>query len=80
MRASCCRTSLDADQNALDSEVKGSTERLFSTSPSIVHTGAVLTILRLIPAIVQVQGYKAATLNLQVGRLGNRKVIIYLLL
>ncbi|KAL5107634.1 WD repeat and FYVE domain-containing protein 3 [Taenia crassiceps] len=59
------RTSLDADQNALDSEVKGSNERLFSTSPSIVHTGAVLTILRLIPAIVQVQGYKAATLNLQ---------------
>eukprot|EP00108_Taenia_solium_P001272 TsM_001024900 transcript=TsM_001024900 gene=TsM_001024900 len=59
------RNSLDADQNALDSEVKGSSERLFSTSPSIVHTGAVLTILRLIPAIVQVQGYKAATLNLQ---------------
>ncbi|VDM30874.1 unnamed protein product [Hydatigera taeniaeformis] len=62
---SCCRNSLDADTNALDSETNGSSGRLFSTPPSIVHTGAVLTILRLIPAIVQVQGYKAATLNLQ---------------
>ncbi|KAH9280985.1 WD repeat and FYVE domain-containing protein 3 [Echinococcus granulosus] len=59
------RTSLDADQNVLDSEAKGSNGRLFSSPPSIVHTGAVLTILRLIPAIVQIQGYKAATLNLQ---------------
>ena len=61
------RNSLDVGQKALDSEVEESSGRLFSGPPSIVHTGAVLCILRLLPAIIQVQECKSATLNLQVG-------------
>nr|CDS28413.2 hypothetical transcript [Hymenolepis microstoma] len=59
------RSSLDPVQGSLDTEIKDSSDRLFISPPSIVHTGAVLVILRLIPALIHLQGHSSTTLTLQ---------------
>ncbi|VDO03945.1 unnamed protein product [Rodentolepis nana] len=59
------RSSLDPVQGSLDIEIKDSSDRLFISPPSIVHIGAVLVILRLIPALIHLQGHSSTTLTLQ---------------
>ncbi|VDD74216.1 unnamed protein product [Mesocestoides corti] len=71
---SACRTSLKPQQPTTvaspdtppTGEARGGSEgRLFASPPSLVHTGAILVILRLIPAVIQVPGYHAATFTFQ---------------
>lgn len=61
------RSSLDAVQGCLDIDLAETGDRLFISPPSIVHTGAILVILKLIPAVIYVQGHTSATLTLQVS-------------